>query len=187
MGRQGILSEKRRGCRFSFGFVDFKLRIAARRSCIRIRDGSDPTGPRISKIRLLCQALRLPACSVKTAKGATLIHPRFRKLVADCGITIAEIARQAGYPHLPFQRAWRAVIPASQQRPYFFPLFFPLGQRSNDCLKNLAGIVGLDLYLQAAPSAIHECAWPSFSSFETDASAIEIVVEAWTVKWTRTC
>src|SRR5256885_3330482 len=125
MGRQGILSEKRRGYRFSFGFVNFKLRIAARRSCIRIRDGSDPTGPRISKIRLLCQALRLPPASPcllgenSKSKGATLIHPRFRKLVADCGITIAEIARQAGYPHLPFQRAWRAVIPASQQRPYF--------------------------------------------------------------------
>ena len=28
-----------------------------------------------------------------------------RKLVEDYGITIAEIARQVGYPHLPFQRA----------------------------------------------------------------------------------
>jgi len=26
------------------------------------------------------------------------------------------------YPHLPFQRAWRAVIPVSQQRvPVFYP------------------------------------------------------------------
>ena len=80
-------------------------------------------------IRLLCQALRLPARSVKTAKVKAGEKEKqrdpnpsevSRKLVADCGITIAEIARQVGYPHLPFQRAWHAVIPASQQRPYLF-------------------------------------------------------------------
>ena len=53
--------------------------------------------------------------------------------------------------------------------------------------KKVVRTFGLDLYLQATPSAIHECAWPGFSSFETDASGIEIVIEAWTVKWTRSC
>ena len=42
-----------------------------------------------------------------------------RKLVEDCGITIAEIARQVGVSTSAISRAWHAVIPASQQRPCF--------------------------------------------------------------------
>jgi hypothetical protein len=44
-----------------------------------------------------------------------------RKLVEDCEITIAEIARQVGVSTSAIsKRAWHAVIPVSQQRPYFF-------------------------------------------------------------------
>ena len=50
-------------------------------------------------IRLLCQALRLPARSVKNSKSKRRdANPSevSRKLVEDYGITIAEIARQVG-------------------------------------------------------------------------------------------
>jgi hypothetical protein len=45
-----------------------------------------------------------------------------RKLVEDCGITVAEIARQVGVSTSAISKSWDAVIPASQRRPYFSPL-----------------------------------------------------------------